>query len=265
MFTFFRPARAFRYLAPALTVLCGLQLKATSTYVGTVGNASSWSLTYDGPSGNVTGTAIQYTDGDSISISSDGKDDGTFAGAGGSLTSADLAAAFNGVWEGNLDFVLPANAIDVVLTFANLQADDRVVLGLNDVAIGNAGLDGTTNANGIMSFVLDAPLSTSPQDFDADIAGTITTGFHLGATNDLEFIVNNTNAAPDLTHGTNLAAPTEGFQTSGDATLVAFNATISYETTPEPATLFLMGSAMGVLGILRFRRHRMTHRQDSTR
>jgi hypothetical protein len=267
MVNFFRPGRALRYLAPILIILCCLQLKATTTYVGTMNNASSWTLTYDGPSGDVSGDAMQLANGQTMSLSSTGTESGTFTGAGGTLTSAELATAFNGVWEGNLDFVLPANAIDVVLTFSNLVADDRVVLGFNGVGIGNAGLSGTTDATGIMSFVLNSPTSTTPQDFNADTAGMITTGFDLGGTNDLQFFVNNTNAAATM-NGSNLAAPSQGFQTSSDGTVVGFDATISFQTAvPEPAPFFLFGAAMmWVLGILQFRRgHRTTRRRDTVR
>jgi hypothetical protein len=241
--------------ALVLAAVCATaQLKATTTYVGTVSNASAWTVTYDGPSGNVTGTAMPTPGGDNISLSSDGEGDGSFVGAGGSLTNSDLASAFNGAWIANLSFFIPADAVDVVLTFADLAVDDRVVLELNGAPIGNAGLQGTTNASGVMSFVLDSPGTTTPQDFDADTSGSITTGFILGGSNDLELVVNNTNAAPDFTHGTNLAQPTQGFQTSGDATLVGVNATISFGTVPEPGTLILFGTALAGVGVLRLRR-----------
>ena len=187
-------------------------------------------MTLQGPSGDVTDTAIQSPDNSNISFSSDDKEDGTF------VAGAD-AAAFDGAWYADLDFFLPANATNVTLSFNNLTVDDRVVLELNGVIIGDAGFGGTTDSKGRMAFNLDAPLTETDFDFDGANSGTVTTGFTLGGENDLRLIVNNTNQGADL------KAAAAGFQTSGDATLVGLNATVSFSAVPEPATFILFGAA----------------------
>lgn len=162
----------------ALTVLYTTEGKASTTYIGTVNNGAAWTVTVEGPSGDVSGTAKQYTDNSSISISSDGEEDGTFvAGA--------TAAAFDGAWWADLAFFLPANATDIVLTFDSLVADDRTVLELNGTAIGNYGFGDTVDSKGKMAFDLDIPLTEGDFSFTGDTSGTITTGFVLGGENDL--------------------------------------------------------------------------------
>ncbi len=249
------PAQPFWITAFAVAALGCIQIKASTTYVGTVSNSAAWTITYDGPSGNVSGIAMNYNNGGSnISLSSDGKEDGTFSGAEGSLTSADLAASFNGVWDADLDFVLPADAFNVVLTFANLAVDDRVILELNGDTHWKRWASGAQRTlTGVMSFDLDSPLVTTVQDFDADTSGTVSTGFIVGGTNDLRLVVNNTNAAPNFTNGSNLAAASQGFQSSGDSTLVGLNATLTFDTTPEPTTFLLVSSALAGL-LVRLRR-----------
>jgi hypothetical protein len=140
------------FLLTALFAASTCHLVAGSLYIGTVNNGAAWTVTLEGPSGDVTGTAFQSPDNSNISFSSDDKEDGTF------VAGAD-AAAFDGAWYADLDFFLPANATNVTLSFNNLTVDDRVVLELNGVIIGDAGFGGTTDSKGRMAFNLDAPLT----------------------------------------------------------------------------------------------------------
>jgi hypothetical protein len=67
-----------------------------------------------------------------LSISSNGMESGMFI-AGGSL------ADFDGFWEASESFFLPLDATDVSLTFSGFSSDDRAVLELNGVVIGDSG------------------------------------------------------------------------------------------------------------------------------
>jgi hypothetical protein len=71
----------------------------------------------------------------------------------------------------------------------------------------------------------------------------------------LRLIVNNTNQGADL------KAAAQGFQTSGDATLVGLNATVTFSAVPEPATFILFGAALGILVVAKIRRRPAISRQ----
>ena len=79
------------FLLTALFAASTCHLVAGSLYIGTVNNGAAWTVTLEGPSGDVTGTAFQSPDNSNISFSSDDKEDGTF------VAGAD-AAAFDGAW-----------------------------------------------------------------------------------------------------------------------------------------------------------------------
>jgi len=187
-------------------------------------NAGNWSITGAGAFG---ATALANTTvADTISISDNSKQDGTFI-AGGS------AGAFDGFWFADFTFVLPNDAINVVLNFSGLTGDDRIVLQLNGTDIGNEAVDGP--GLGLMSFGgLDNLYSFSS---GAD-AGTVTTGFNIGGGNLLRMVVNNT--------GTGRTGSTQTFITGADGSAAGLLGTsqVTYDTAapgvPEPGSISLM-------------------------
>jgi hypothetical protein len=208
----------------------------TQINLGTRNNAPNWLVT---GAGTVTSPAIQR--GAEITLTSDGHRDGTFL-EGGSL------ADFNGFWYADNVFSIPANATDVSLTFSGLEGDDRVVLELNAVPIGDFFIHGgfsqpPITGGGVMSFPPGPP--DIDYTFTGITSGTITGGFNMGGANDLRLIINNTN-------NDELTAPTKTFQTSGDATDATLTATVTYTVVPEPATAAMFG--VGALAALRRRR-----------
>src|ERR1035441_9341912 len=98
--------------------------------VGTSNNASSWLIT---GAGATAAPAFQTSTNHSgeISLTSNAVRSGSFV-SGGSL------AAFNGFWFADLTFILPPNAEGTTLNFKSLYGNDRVVLQLNGINIGNA-------------------------------------------------------------------------------------------------------------------------------
>lgn len=153
-------------------------------------------------------------------------------------------ATFDGYWTANLPFFVPASAVNPILTFSNLTADDRVVLELNGVQIGNAGY-----SSGLGSMTLTDHGANNPYQFSGnDTSGTIKDGFIFGAPNLLQAIVNNTgngiNGSPS-----NISA--------SDGTDFGMQGAIAYATVPEPATgaIALIGLAgVRALGAARPRR-----------
>jgi hypothetical protein len=241
--------------ASCMLVVLTLLLSATEqamagpTYLGTAGNASNWKITGAGATG-ASAFQVDINDPGEIGITNNGHSNGSIV-SGGSLSK------FNGFWYADETFTLPSNAVNVTLSFSGLFGDDRVVLELNGVMIGNATLPGETGA-GVMSFPgpgdTDLP---SPPDVDYTFtgatSGTVTTGFVLGGLNDLRLIVNNTG------HGGFLTDPTVTFQGSGDTTEASVDATLTYEvnSVPEPSSLVLCIVCAGFAGYCGWRRNRL--------
>jgi len=195
--------------------------------IGTA-TSSNWLITGAGAS-NAVAMANSNIPG-TISISDNSKADGTFI-SGGSAASFNTGPAA-GFWYADYMFILPGDAINIVLNFSGLTADDRVVLKLNGTDVGNEAVDGA--GSGLMNFGAGDGLYS----FSAGAGiGTITTGFNIGGGNLIRLVVNNT--------GTGRTGSTQGFITGADATAAGIIGTVSYDQvviaeTPEPGSISLI-------------------------
>ena len=190
-------------------------------------------------SGAGASNAVPLPTATHLSITSNENDTGVFI-AGGSL------ASFDGFWEATDSFFLPLGATGISLSFAHLNADDRAVLELNGIVIGNTG--NGAPGNGSFGFTDGGTLQAF--DFTDQISGTITTGFLPGMQNSLVVIVNNT--------GSGIQGAVRTFESSSDNTFFEVTGDIAYTTVPEPsaaildwpggAVLLLMFARMRALG-----------------
>lgn len=221
-----------------LCILGAAEMSAQGATInlGTAGNAASWKVTGAGATNAVPFQTSANHAGE-ISLTSNALKGGTFV-TGGSL------AAFNGFWYADIPFSLPANAVNVSLSFDSFYGNDRAVLQLNNIAIGNMDhLDGT--GSGVMAFPPGPP--DVPFTITGVTSGTATTGFILGGSNTLRMIINNTGVTP-------ITAPTATFASTGDATDAYVNATVTYDV-PEPGMVApLLLGAIGALACGRRRR-----------
>jgi hypothetical protein len=202
----------------------------TSAFAATVidlgtSNAGNWSITGAGAVG--TTAMSSATSPGTISITNNSMQNGIYIG-GGSTSD------FTGVWFADFMFFLPGDAINVVLNFSGLVADDRAVLQLNGSDIGNEALGGP--GLGLMNFGAGDNLYT----FSAGAnSGIVTVGFNVGGLNTVRLLVNNT--------GTGRTGSTQGFTTAGDGTATGLAGTVSFEssTVPEPGSFsfILLGIA----------------------
>src|SRR5713226_5942487 len=102
--------------AVAAAIFTTTAFSATVIDLGT-SNQGNWSITGAGTSG----TALAVTGGGgTISFTDTSLQSGTYI-SGGST------GAFNGFWYADFMFFLPADAINLALTFVSLRGDDRVV------------------------------------------------------------------------------------------------------------------------------------------
>ena len=213
-------------------------LKAAATTVDlSTSNASNWKVTGGGA---VNAPAFAYAPLSGISMSSTAFANGTFA-TGGS------AATLNGFWYADTHFTLPSNATGVSLIFSNFQADDRGVLELNGIILGDYFLNGSESnppltGIGKMSF-LPGPPDVS-YTFTGINSGTVTSGFILGGDNDLRMIINNTGIQ-------SLSASTTNFSVA-DSTHADVTASVTF--VPEPASLAIL--SLGVAAMMTRRRAR---------
>ncbi|TWU59392.1 hypothetical protein Poly51_21800 [Rubripirellula tenax] len=225
-FAFFRPL-----LFPLLISIVA-QTGATGAEVlnlGTGGNASSWTSTGAGAV-NAPTFQVNLNSANDISLISNGQATGTFT-TGGSL------AAFDGFYSAENTFAIPAGATDVRLDFDDLFGNDRVVLQLNGVDIGNSTFFGTTGT-GLMQFQYNTP--DISYTFDETVAGSVTSGFNIGGLNSLRLVVNN--------HGfVGIDVPTQTFSFPGDAVNARVAATVTFSAVPEPSSI--MALAMGAVGL----------------
>lgn len=213
----------------------GMSVQGATVNLGTSGNAANWRVTGAGATAVVPFQTSANHAGE-ISLTSNALKGGTFV-TGGSL------ASFNGFWYADIPFSLPANAVNVSLSFDSFYGNDRAVLQLNGVNIGNMDhLDAT--GNGVMSFPPGPP--DVPFTITGVTSGTATSGFILGGSNTLRMIINNTGV-------TSISAPTATFASTGDATDAFVNATVTYDV-PEPG---MVGTALvGGMGALACGRRR---------
>jgi hypothetical protein len=201
---------------------------ASTSFAGTINvsgvEPSNWAVWGAGAS-----DATPFEVNGHLTITNNQMESGTFL-PGGTL------ASFDGFWYAEDTFSLPADAENISLSFSSFQSDDRAVLELNGVIIGNSS---NGEGEGSMQFTDEGAL----QAFDFTTiggSGTITTGFVAGGTNTLEVIVNNT--------GDGVVGPTKTFQNSGDKTFLKLNGTVTYTDGPEPSTMIL--AAFGSVAIL---------------
>ena len=203
-----------------------------STDLGT-DNAANWLATVGGGGGGtpfLLGTSLYGTPTPLVSITSNGVE-------GGQWLPGSSNGTFNGFWYADQIFTIPANATNISLSFSNLWGDDRVVLELNGVIVGDRPNPGVTGPE-VMSFPPGPP--DVPYTFTDVTQGQVTTGFNTGV-NDLRLIVNNTNS--------NIGdAPTRNLANPGDSTFAGLEATLTY-SVPEPSTFLLLGlAAIGLIG-----------------
>jgi len=204
---------------------------AVTINLGTSNNASSWLVTGGGAAAAPAFQTSANHPGE-LSLTSNALRSGSFV-AGGSL------AAFNGFWFADLTFLLPPNAEGATLSFANLYGNDRAVLQLNGINIGNATYSGTSGP-GVMQF--PGGSSDVAFAFTGATSGTISAGLLTGV-NTLRLVVNNTG------QGSNLAAPTATFANSSDGTDAFLSATVSYEISVHPYLQCIMQSGVPSLQI----------------
>jgi hypothetical protein len=218
-----------------LLLVVGAVVAAAATIdVGTA-TQSNWLITGAGAT-----NAAAVGPAGLISVSSNGLSTGTFV-AGGSL------ASFTGFWEATDTFFIPAGATGVELTFSNFAADDRAVLELNGVQIGNTAINGGSGA-GAMCFSSTTPCGSFT--FGPVNSGVITSGFTAGADNTLTIFVNNTTG--------NLGDTVLQTLSTSNGTAVQLVGDVSFSEptgVPEPGSysLFLLGLVPTAIGLIRRR------------
>ncbi len=230
-------ARAYLAIALISVAMFAVPAAADNLYVGTNGNAANWLITGAGASG---APAFQLSN--AIGLTSNGVRTGSFV-SGASLSD------FKGFWMAQLTFFVPADALNLSLSFSGLSADDRTVLQLNGSNIGNETI---YNLTGDSLMMFSTILGDQPFYFTDTTSGTITSGFVLGGMNTLTLFVNNTGYWY-------LGMPTRTFVDDWDGTAVALDANLHYDqrSVPEPATLLLVGAGLGAIRARARRRNRV--------
>ncbi|MEL6105699.1 MAG: hypothetical protein AAFU85_06680 [Planctomycetota bacterium] len=223
------------FLGMLVCFSCHTSRGETVVDLGTPDNAANWLITAAGAVDAVSFQANVNRPG-TISLMDNGLVTGNFvAGA--------MADDYNGFWFAENTFFIPDAATDVQLNFDGLWANDRVVLTLNGVELGNATFAGGTGA-GLMRFEEDG--ADLPFTFTETNSGTVTSGFNIGGDNVLRLTVNNT--------GVNLAAPTVASAFAGDATAANLaTATLTFTAIPEPSSCLVL-FACGTLVLTHRRR-----------
>jgi hypothetical protein len=227
-----RKCRPLMKLAAILAIngTIAIHLHAATIPFNTSTLINNWTVTAGGAV-----DATPYPFDVCLSISSTGTGIGTFVD-GGSFSQ------FSGFWTARYLFFLPAEAVNVTLTFSDLRADDRAVLTLNGTRIGAAGiiLQGGGNS-GSMVLTDGGPLLSYTFDgASGSVSGNVTSGFKLGGMNTVQGIVNNTD--------TGISGPVLPIfaGSSIDGTTFGVSGFVTYTMIPEPAawTFFLLGLAL---------------------
>jgi hypothetical protein len=210
-----------RFFVFAFTIVVPLLVCSPFSQAGIIDIASEpayWLVSGAGAS-----NAVPLLTGDHLSITSNENETGAFI-AGGSL------ANFDGFWVATETFFLPLDATAVSLSFAHFSSDDRALLELNGVVIGNSG----NGAPGEGSFNFTDGGALQAFDFTDQISGTITSGFNIGGENSLVVIVNNT--------GSGILGASSTFKSTTDNTFFELTGSITDTTVPEPASALLVCS-----------------------
>ncbi len=156
---------------------------------------------------------------------------------------------FQGYWRADFTFTLPADAVNISLSFANVALADRGTLSLNGNLLVGTGIDAGSLGNhvlGLMVFTEGGPSQAySFSGGDYHLSGLVTSGFNVGGVNTFEAIINNTFSG--------IQAPLRGLYQS-DTTYFGMAGTLSY-SVPEPAAgTLLLGGGLALLGALSRRR-----------
>jgi len=219
-------------LAPVFGLVVIAQ--ANTIDIGT-SNAANWTVTADGS------TFAGFQLGGAVTMTS----------TGNSLGSSPIdLTKFDGVWLAALTFTLPADAINVALNTSALLADDKLVVSLNGVDIGNALVGGNSGAG---TFFRNG--SSEPIVYSANEELSILSGFVLGGTNTLIVYVNNTdtidpNAAP---RNFEFASADTAFELAG---AVTYNQAVQ-TGVPEPQFVLLLGFAGAIMASARRWRNKL--------
>lgn len=163
----------------------------------------------------------------------------SFSGSGtraGPFITGASAGAFDGLWWADYQFQVPEDAENIHLEFSGLQADDRVVLVLNDsLNIGNQvgfGPGGAgTHAFEWVSGHPDNQSFTFSNATSGDVFGS--GAFKRGEDNSIRLVVNNNAQRP-------LTGDATGFCCAGDSTVARVSGAItydSYQIAPNPNIL----------------------------
>ena len=217
------------YWAAVLATLARYDAPAASLDFGTA-NLTNWTASAGGAV-----DARPYQHNTDITVTSTGYASGVFL-PGGNWT------LFDGFWTAAYRFYLPADAINVSLTYSNLFADDRTVLELNGVPIDSAGVDPhpphqiwyqfmvLTNGSHAVQWWFNSP--------NREVSGSVTSGFRLGETNVLEAILNNT------TNG--IYCFFLDTLTANNGTFFGVNGRVSYSLLPPRLNIALAGGSVAV-------------------
>ena len=177
-------------------------------------------------------------DGTNLKLDSVGNGSGTWVTGGSNAT-------FDGFWVADLTFTIPAGATGVTLSFSNLHIDDRAVVSLNGASFASLGIGG----GGLGEMVLVDHGPNDSYTFLQNLTGTVTSGFNIGGTNTIEWIINNT--------GNGISGAPQGLS-GGDYTSFAMVGTLSYSTdvasTPEPGSMGLIAAGLALVAGLAVRR-----------
>jgi hypothetical protein len=231
-------------LAAALNCTCGGASLSISTTSG-----SAWKVSGGGAVN--ANPYILHNPGpfiiDTLSMTSTGTDPGTWV-------QGASQPPFDGFWVADFGFTLPANAMNISLTFTNFTCDDRATLTLNGTPFSSTATEAATPGQtytGFMTFTdggANQPWTFTGQD--GYVAGTVTTGFNAGGFNLLEAVVNNTFQG--------LNGTIRGLS-GGDLTYFGMHATLSYDV-PEPSGLALLALGIGAGWTQAHRKRRFAHK-----